>query len=73
VFTSDWLPRLAIDGNVNTAWNAGDWATTSNPYWLARPSAPVPGQRDFLRDIVWSGGPFLGFNKIYNLYIGNDA
>lgn len=27
-------PYGAVDGDIETSWNAGHWATPSNPYWL---------------------------------------
>ncbi|TMH35651.1 MAG: hypothetical protein E6H59_13720, partial [Betaproteobacteria bacterium] len=65
-----WAPHLAIDGNRGTAWNAGSFA----PHFLIVDlQQPFKVEAIFLKDIVWNGGPFLGFNNIYNLYVGNDG
>ncbi len=75
VLDSAHAPRVAIDGNQLTQWNAGTFGTLTSPKWLV-----VDLQRSFkvsaifLKDIIWtSGSPFLGFNNIYNLYVGNDS
>jgi len=69
-----WAPRLAIDGNRATAWNAGSTGSAANLHFLViNLQHPFKVDAIFLKDIIWSGGPFLGFNNIYNLYIGSDG
>ena len=70
-----WAPRLAIDGNRGTAWNAGSVGSAAHPHFLII-DLQQPFQVDaiFLKDIIWNpASPFLGFNNVYNLYIGNDG
>src|SRR5712691_207203 len=70
-----WAPRLAIDGNRGTAWNAGSTATATHPHFLIiNLQRPFKVDAIFLKDLIWvPTSPFLGFNNIYNLYTGNDG
>ena len=70
-----WAPRLAIDGNRGTAWNAGSAATATHPHFLIiNLQRPFKVDAIFLKDLIWvPTSPFLGFNNIYNLYTGNDG
>src|SRR5882672_6456332 len=69
-------PQLAIDGDrPGTMWNAGSFASTTSPHWLVvNLQRPFKVSAIFLKDIIWNpSSPFLGFNNIYNLYVGNDG
>ncbi len=69
-------PQLAIDGDrLGTMWNAGSFASGTSPHWLVvNLQRPFKVSAIFLKDIIWNpSSPFLGFNNIYNLYVGNDG
>jgi hypothetical protein len=69
-------PSKAIDGNrISTMWNAGSVGMATDPHFLiVNLQKPFQVSAIFLKDIGWTpGSPFLGFNNIYNLYIGSDG
>lgn len=68
-------PGKAIDGDPSTMWNAGSRGTATHPHFLiVKLRKPLRVDAVSLKDIVWKpGGTFLGFDNIYNLYIGSDG
>jgi len=69
-------PQLAMDGDrLGTMWNAGSTGSLAHPHFLIVDlQQPIQANAIFLKDIIWNpSSPFLGFNNIYNLYIGSDG